>query len=222
VSDVELHVSDEPVREAAELVAGEAARGGRIALAGGSTPRPAYEQAAALQPDWSAADVFFGDERCVPPDDARSNFRMVREALLDRLQGSPGAVHRIRGEADPERAAHEYDGLLRGLSLDLVLLGLGADGHTASLFPHSPALEETERLAVAVPHSDVQRITLTPPALEAAELVVFLATGADKRAAVALAFGGGSDPATPASLIRSASGRTIALLDEAAAADLFG
>jgi 6-phosphogluconolactonase len=158
----------------------------------------------------------------VPPDDPRSNFRTARESLLDRLERPPGQLHRIRGEAQPEAAAREYDGLLRGLTLDLVLLGVGTDGHTASLFPHSPALEERERLAVAVPHSDVERITLTPPALESAELVVFLATGDDKRAAVVLAFGGGSDPGTPASMIRSTSGRTIALLDEAAAAGLTG
>jgi 6-phosphogluconolactonase len=222
VNGVELHICDDPAREAAELLAGRAARGGRIALSGGSTPKPAYVQAAALQPDWSVADVFFGDERCVPPDDTRSNFRMVRESLLDRLERPPGQVHRIRGEAEPEAAAHEYDGLLRGLTLDLVLLGIGPDGHTASLFPHSPVLEERERLAVAVPHSDVERVTLTAPALESAELVVFLATGADKRTAVALAFGGGPDPGTPASMIRSARGRTVALLDEAAAVGLTG
>jgi 6-phosphogluconolactonase len=217
---VELHVSDDPVREAAELLASQAARGGRIALAGGSTPKPAYELAAQLQPDWSATDVFFGDERCVPPDDARSNFGMVRDALLSRLQRTPGAVHRIRGEADPQQAAYEYDGILRGMPLDFVLLGVGTDGHTASLFPGSAALDERERFAVAVPGADVQRVTLTPPALEAASLVVFLAAGADKRAAAALAFAGGADPGTPASMIRSASGRTIALLDEAAAAGL--
>jgi 6-phosphogluconolactonase len=131
-------------------------------------------------------------------------------------------VHRIRGEAGPERAAQEYDGLLRGLTLDVVLLGVGADGHTASLFPHAPALDEREELAVAVTAADVARVTLTPPALEAAQLVVFLAVGADKRVAVTLAFGGGQDPGTPASMIRSASGRTVALLDEAAAAGLVG
>ena len=222
MSDVELHVSDDPVREAAELLAGAAARGGRIALAGGSTPRPAYEQAAALQPDWSATDVFFGDERCVPPDDPRSNYRMVREALLERLERTPAAVHRVRGEVEPEPAAHEYDGIIRGMPLDVVLLGVGPDGHTASLLPNSPALEERDRLAVAVQGADVWRVTLTPPALEAAPLVVFLAAGADKRTAVTLAFGGGRDPGTPASMIRSAGGRTIALLDEAAAAGLLG
>jgi 6-phosphogluconolactonase len=222
VNGVELHISDDPAREAAELLASRAAQGGRIALSGGSTPKPAYVQAAVLQPDWSAADVFFGDERCVPPDDSRSNFRLVRESLLDRLERPPGQLHRIRGEAEPEAAAREYDGLLRGLTLDLVLLGVGPDGHTASLFPHSPVLEERERLAVAVPHSDVARVTLTPPALESAELVVFLATGAQKRTAVTLAFGGGADPGTPASMIRSARGRTVALLDEAAAAGLTG
>ena len=121
----------------------------------------------------------------MPPDDERSNFRLARETLLERLDKPPAHVHRMRGEIDPDRAAHEYDGLLRGIALHVVLLGVGADGHTASLFPGSAALDERERLALAVDGADVRRVTLTPPALEAAPLVVFLVAGADKAEAAA-------------------------------------
>lgn len=200
-----------------------AREGGHVALAGGSTPRRAYELAAFLQPDWHRVEVWWGDERCVPPDDARSNYRLVRESLLDALARLPAAVHRIRGEIDPERAAAEYDETLRGVALDLALLGLGADGHTASLFPGSPALEERERLAVAAePGLDplVPRVTMTIPALTAARSVVFLAVGEDKAEAAARAFGGKADAATPASLVRSAEGETVAILDRAAASAL--
>ncbi len=148
--------------------------------------------------------MFFGDERCVPPDDpARTS--AARESLLDRLERPPGQLHRIRGEPPPEVAAREYDGLLRGLTLDLVLLGVGPDGHTASLFPHSPALEERERLAVAVPHSDVERITLTPPALESAALVVFLVDRRRQARRGRARLRRRPDPGTPASMIRSAA-----------------
>ena len=119
---------------AAEL--GAAARAGQaIALTGGTTPGLAYELAAEQEPDWSRASVWWGDERCVPPEDERSNYLLARERLLDRLSGQPGAVHRIRGELGAEAAAREYDEALDGVTLDLVLLGLGPDGHAASLFP---------------------------------------------------------------------------------------
>jgi 6-phosphogluconolactonase len=186
-----------------------------VALSGGSTPRPAYELAAGLEQDWSNVELGWGDERCVPPDDARSNFRLAREALLDRLTGPPRAVHRIRGELDPDQAARLYDEELRGVTLDLVLLGLGPDGHAASLFPQDEALQETARLAVAVERPDVARVTLTPPPLRAAGHVVFLVVGADKVDAVRRAFAEEPSPATPASLIRGR--RTTAILDRAAA-----
>ncbi len=128
----------------------------------------------------------------------------------------PRAVHRILGELDPEEAARRYDEELRGVTLDLVLLGLGADGHTASLFPNSEALHESDRLAVAVERPDVARVTLTPPALRAARDVVFLAVGAEKADAAERAFGAPPDPGTPASLIRGS--RTTVILDRAAAA----
>lgn len=194
----------------------EAARDGRqIALSGGSTPRRAYEFAAELEPDWGGVGLWWGDERCVPPDDERSNFRLAREALLDRLAQPPATVHRIRGELEPEEAGRRYDEELRGMTLDVVLLGIGTDGHTASLFPHAAALAEAERLAVAAAGPDVPRVTLTPPALRSARHVVFLAVGEEKAEAVERAFAIAPDPGTPASLIRGE--RTTAILDRAAA-----
>ena len=129
-------------------------------------------------------------------------------------------MHRIPGELGGEAAAAEYDRDLEGVTLGLALQGLGPDGHTASLFPGSPALEEQERRAIAVPHDDVERVTMTLPMLSGASRVVFLVVGAEKAEAVARAFASPPGPATPASLLRSANGETIVLLDRAAAAKL--
>ena len=208
---------------AAELV--RAAHAGlHIALAGGSTPRRAYELAAAAEPDWSRATLWWSDERAVPPDDPRSNFRLAQESLLARLARPPRAMHRIRGELGAATAAAELEDALRatlaGGELGLALLGLGGDGHTASLFPGQASVQERERLVVvAEPGLEpwVERVTLTVPALCAAQRVVFLATGPGKAEAVVRAFAGPPDEATPASLIRSAAGTTVALLDSAAA-----
>jgi 6-phosphogluconolactonase len=156
----------------------------------------------------------------VPPEDERSNYRLARETLLERLGRPPRAVHRIRGELDPEQAADEYDSLLEGVRLGLALQGMGADGHTASLFPGSPALEERRRRAIAVPHADIERVTLTLPVLAGARQVVYLVLGAEKADAVARAFGTEPDPALPAARLRSLDGETIVLLDRAAAAKL--
>jgi 6-phosphogluconolactonase len=156
----------------------------------------------------------------VPPDDERSNYLLAKRTLLDRLGRQPAEVHRIRGELGGEAAAAEYDRELEVVALGLALQGLGADGHTASLFPGSPALEERERRAVAVRHEDVERVTMTLPALSAAGQVVFLVVGEGKAQAVARAFGGPPDPATPASILRSTKGKTIVLLDRGAAARL--
>jgi 6-phosphogluconolactonase len=212
--------------EAAGIVAHELARaakqGGHIALSGGSTPGAAYERAAGLASDWSGVDLWFADERCVPPGDSRSNYGLVRSKLLSGLSRPP-AVHRVRGELPPEEAADAYDAEIRGVRLDLALLGIGADGHTASLFPGSPAVSETERAAVAVEaglEPFVPRVTLTIPTLSAAALVLFLVVGAGKAEVAADALTGESDPAAPASLVRSEPGRTMAVLDEAAAAQL--
>lgn len=154
-------------------------------------------------------------------DDPRSNARLVQESLLDRLDRQP-ETHFVRTELAPEAAAAEYDEALRGVELGLVLLGIGPDGHTASLFPNAPSLEETDRRAVAADAAFepfVPRVTLTLPALCGATHVVFLVTGEKKADAVTRAFTEEASPATPASLVRS-PGRTTALLDAAAAAAL--
>lgn len=211
---------------AAERMAGllvDAARGGQeIVLTGGSTPARSYERAAELEPDWSRAGVWWGDERCVPPDDESSNFGLARATLLDRLEAAP-RVHRIRGEDDPAAAARAYEDEVRGTRFDLLLLGLGPDGHVASLFPNAPGLDETDRLVIpaeAQLEPLVERITLTPPALRGASRVVFLVTGAAKAEAVARVLTGPPDPAAPGSLIRADSGNTLAVLDREAASRL--
>jgi 6-phosphogluconolactonase len=219
---VEIVVGDDPARAAAAELAAAARRGGHLVLAGGSTPRRAYELVAELERDWSRAHVWWGDDRCVPPDDERSNYRLAREALLDRIDRQP-TVHRIETERGPEPAADAYDRELAGVALDLALMGLGPDGHTASLFPNAPALDERTRRAVAAePGLEpwVPRVTMTIPAFEEAALVLFLVVGEDKAEAVRRAFAAPPDPATPASLVRSRGGRTVALLDPAAAARL--
>ncbi len=219
MSDVEIRVLDDPAAEAAALLV-EAARAGRqMALSGGSTPGRAFELAAAAEPDWGRAEVWWGDERAVPPDDGRSNFRLAREHLLDRLEREP-TVHRVRGELGADAAAEAYEHELAGVTLDLALNGIGPDGHTGSLFPGSPWLDERERLVVAAePGLEplVPRITLTVAAFNAIPVVVFLATGETKADAVRRAFAEEPGPETPSSLVRGAE-RTIALLDGAAAA----
>ena len=223
---VELtRVEDE--EEAASVVADElvaAARAGQaIVLTGGESPGRAYELAAEREPDWSAAALWWGDERCVQPDDERSNYRLAREKLLDGLSVPPREAHRIRGELGAEAAAAEYDAELLGVSLDLVLLGIGPDGHAASLFPGQPTLEERTRRAIpaeAKLEPFVDRVTMTLPVLCSAPEVLFLATGDAKADAVERAFGRPPGPETPASLIRSASGRTRVVADAAAASAL--
>ena len=220
---VERRVSasaDAAQRSAAELLAEAAGRGGHIALSGGSTPGPAYELAANLQPDWSGTELWFADERCVDPEDERSNYRLVKEHLLGSLDRPPAVQHRVLGELPAEHAADRYDSALQGVALDLVMLGVGDDGHTASLFPDDAALEERERRAVAVHRPDVARVTMTLPVLRGAATVVFLVLGREKAPAVARALGDISDPATPASLVRSDTGVTYAFLDRAAASAL--
>ena len=169
----------------------------RLALSGGNTPRTVHAQLARLGADlaWNRVQITFGDERCVPPEHADSNFRMARETLLDVVPIPAGNVFRIRGEIDPTTAAQEYEDKLAAVAArfgepryvhDLVLLGLGEDGHTASLFPGSPALDETVRNVIPAtgPKPPPQRITMTFPLLNAARHVTFLVTGADKHALV--------------------------------------
>ncbi|MCY7302155.1 MAG: 6-phosphogluconolactonase [Thermoleophilia bacterium] len=204
---------------AAGLLAEAATAGGSIVLAGGSTPQRAYELAAELHSDWGDAEVWFGDDRCVSPQDPRSNQLLVRQALIDRLVVPP-TVRAMATTLPPDAAAALYDAALTDEVLDLVLLGLGPDGHTASLFPDAPSLDVTDRLAVvAEPGLEpfVQRITLTIPALEAGRHVVFLSVGEGKAPAVRRAFGEEPSRLTPASLVRSRQGVTTVILDEAAA-----
>ncbi|MDX6510731.1 MAG: 6-phosphogluconolactonase [Gaiellaceae bacterium] len=222
--DVDLVVVEDE-EEAARLVAQRlteaAGRGEQIVLTGGSSPRRAYELAAELDAEaWRRAHLWWGDERCVPPDDELSNFGMAKQALLDRLPEPPASMHRIRGELGPDPAAAEYDALLDGVRLDLVLLGIGPDGHVASLFPNAPTLQERERRAIpAEPGLEpfVERVTMTLPVLCSAPEVLFLVAGESKAEAAARAFAGDPSPSTPSSLVRSASGRTTAILDRGAA-----
>src|SRR5438067_8947516 len=203
-----------------------------IALSGGSTPKAVYERLAETPYDWSDVNVFFGDERCVPPDHEDSNYRMAAEALLNSLpsesDGGP-AVHRIPGERGPNAGAEDYERELRETlgeempRLDLVLLGLGPDAHVASLFPGQPTLEVRDRLAVGVDQAGhepyVPRVTLTMPVLNAAREVLFLVTGTGKAEAVRRAFVTGTpSPEAPGSMVRPIDGELTLVLDEAAAA----
>lgn len=204
---------------AAALLVEVASAGGSLVLAGGSTPRRAYELAAVQHSDWGDAEIWFGDDRCVPPSDPRSNQLLVREALLERLVVEP-TVRAIPTTLAPAAAAALYDAALTDETLDLVLLGLGPDGHTASLFPDAPSLDVRDRLAVAADSAlepFVERVTLTIPAFESSAHVVFLAVGAGKAAAVKRAFADEPSRETPASLVRSRNGTTTVVLDEPAA-----
>jgi 6-phosphogluconolactonase len=226
--DVELVIVDD-ANEVAAVTAHRLARaaqeGGNVVLTGGRTPTQAYEQAAKDAPDWSKLDVWWGDERCVPPDDENSNFGMAKQALLDNLERAPRAVHRIKGELGKDEAAADYERELGDTPLGLLLLGIGPDGHIASLFPNAPTLRETQRRALpAEPGLDpfIDRVTLSLPTLRAAAEVVFVVSGEEKADAVRRAFVDDPSEATPSSLVRADSGRTSAILDRAAAAKLEG
>jgi 6-phosphogluconolactonase len=220
--DVQIIVADYPSETVGERLAEAARAGGHIALTGGSTPRYAYEHAAKLEPDWTSVELWWGDERCVPQDDERSNYRLAKESLLDHVK--TGTVHRIRGELGREEGAALYEQELGSLErFDLVLLGLGPDGHVASLFPGEPTLDETERRVVGAEarlEPYVDRITLTLRALRRARVVLFLVTGESKADAARAAFAGDPTREIPGSLVRATRGETIAVLDEAAAAKL--
>jgi 6-phosphogluconolactonase len=219
----DLRIVEDPAAEAAGVIAEAVRAGGHIALAGGSTPRAAYERVAGMDLDWSGATLWFGDERCVPPDDELSNYRMAREALLDRIDGEPPTVKRMPGEKGPHAGAEDYERELRETlgeqlpRLDLVLLGIGPDLHTASLFPGQPALDVSDRAVVGVEEAGLEplvpRITLALPAINAARQVVFLIAGEDKSDAVRLAFGSGEGPAGMVDA-------DVVLLDEGAASRL--
>lgn len=210
-----LEIVPDVAQRFASVVAAEAPRS--IALSGGDTARRCYELLATADVDWPNVDVLFGDERWVPVGDPDSNEGMARVAFLDQVL--PHAIHSLRRAGDnPEAAADAYDRLVRDSSpIDLVHLGLGPDGHTASLFPRSPALDEAERLVVATgddlhPHP---RLTFTFPGLARSRLVVFTVSGAEKREAFARVRAG--DVAAPAARVRAE--RIIWIADDAAVND---
>jgi 6-phosphogluconolactonase len=225
VTDVELVVVEDD-QEVAAVVAERLARAaredGNVVLTGGTTPEQAYKEAAKRAPDWSNLDVWWGDERCVQPDDEKSNYGMAKRTLLDRLDGAPRSVHRIKGELGKEEAAADYERELGDTQLDLLLLGVGPDGHVASLFPNAPTLRQRKRVLPAEPGLEpfVDRVTLSLPALCSAREIVFLLSGESKADAAARAFAADPSPDTPASLVRARAGRTVAILDRAAAAKL--
>ncbi|MGA3160084.1 MAG: 6-phosphogluconolactonase [Terracidiphilus sp.] len=228
------HAAQYFVEMAGEAVA--AHKHARIAVSGGATPRSAFELLAdPVQPwrnrmPWDSLDLYWVDERCVPPGHADSNYRMTREALLDRLPLRPEQIHRIEGELEPEVAAAHYESELRNSfrlegaespRFDLVALGMGSDGHTASLFPHTGAIHQMSSLVTAnyVPQADAWRITLTWPVINHARSVFFLISGEDKAAAVRDVLTGPLDPERlPSQLIWPSSGILTFILDKAAAA----
>lgn len=201
----------------------------RIALAGGSTPAPVYRALAEDRDiDWRRWQLFFGDERTVPPGHADSNYRMVRETLVDRLPVQP-LVLRVPAEADPDVAAESYQTTVRKMvpgnpraigvntpRFDMIVLGMGDDGHTASLFPHTQALHETERWVVAnpVPQLNTTRITFTIPLINAARRVLFLVSGAGKADMLRQVLAGPDEPVRlPSQSIHPAAGNLVWLVD---------
>ncbi|HEX7547267.1 MAG TPA: 6-phosphogluconolactonase [Gemmatimonadaceae bacterium] len=247
-SDVEIHPDTAQLAVAAAerfIAAATAAirATGRfsVALSGGSTPGPLFATLAATaystRVPWPDVHVFWGDERCVPPDDIESNYGMARELLLGRVPVPASNVHRIRGEDDPPAAAARYESDLRdafgtpcgpplgtpGKRFDLLLLGLGANGHTASLFPHLQAVREPTKWVMAerMGVQDQWRITLTPPILNQAAEILFLVSGREKAAALRRVLCDARDTdELPAQSIAPEAGRVRWLVDVAAAADL--
>jgi len=210
----------------------------RIAVSGGTTPKAMFALLADrsapyfARVPWDKLNLFWVDERCVPPTDAESNYRMTNEAMLSKVPLPAGQIHRMKGELEPEVAASQYEAIIRaefGLDrsgdpvFDLVLLGMGDDGHTASLFPHTQALFAMVPLVVAnhVPQKDTWRVTLTWPVINRARRVAFLIEGAAKAQVLDDVLLGPYDPESkPSQLIRPDSGKLTFLLDAAAAAKL--
>jgi 6-phosphogluconolactonase len=227
---MDVRVVDDPAGECADLLCEAASAGRHVVLTGGSTPGAAYERAAGMDADWSGAKIWFSDERCVPPEDELSNYRLVKESLLDRIDGAQPEVHRIRGERGPHTGADDYDLELRESlgeqlpRLDLVLLGLGSDAHVASLFPGHATLQVNDRAAVGEDEAGLEpfvpRVSMTLPTLCNGRHIVFLVTGEGKADAVDRAFGREPSADAPGSLVRPRDGRMTLLLDAAAASRL--
>lgn len=207
-------------------------RNGRftVALSGGSTPKALFKLLATEyreKIDWQHVVIFWGDERCVPPDNSDSNYLMARENLLDRVPIQVGNILRFKGELPPPEAAQQYEDDLRVFfggelpRLDLILLGMGDDGHTASLFPHTEALQETQRWVIEnyVEAKQTWRLTLTAPVINNAENVLFLVAGADKAERLKEVLEGAYTPDDlPSQLIKPTHGNLIWGVDQAAAA----
>lgn len=207
-----------------------------IALSGGSTPRALFELLAepktARRIDWKRTHVFFGDERCVPPDDDQSNYKMAKETLLDKVPVPESQIHRMEGELDPSLAAEHYEQVIRdafGLYgggwpvFDLILLGMGPDGHTASLFPHTAGIDVVDRLAIAndVPQLNTTRLSLTVPVIREARDIMLLVGGVDKAEAARRALTAPTDiHTTPVQLVRQASGNVSWIFDAALGAEI--
>ena len=201
----------------------------RVALSGGETPRAAYEllgkEPLSQEVSWSDVFVYFGDERCVPPTDELSNYRMAQKTFLDAVPIPRANVHRISGEVDPGHAANEYASILRAdlgetPRFDLVLLGLGADGHTASLFPGTPPSTDDDALvrAVYAKSQMMWRVTITPRVINDARTVVFAVAGPEKAQILAAVYEGPVDPVKyPAQIVHPRSGRLVWVVDELAA-----
>ncbi len=225
MSDLELVVvDDEKVVAAvvAERLARAAREGGNVVLTGGTTPELAYKEAAKREPDWHMVELWWGDERCVPPDDKNSNYGMAKRALLDRLEQQPRAVHRMKGELGKEEAAADYERELGDTQLDLLLLGMGPDGHIASLYPNAPTLRQRKKVLAAEAELEpfIDRVTLSLPVLRSAREILFMVTGEAKAEAAASGFEGKPSQDAPASLVRAKDGKTVVILDRAAAAKL--
>ncbi len=204
-----------------------------IVLTGGSTPRRLYQLLSRqdLYPiDWQRVQIFFSDERCVPPEHADSNFKMASEALLAKISIPNANIHRMPGEEAPVSGAVAYEKMLRQIfpnsaypAFDLILLGLGEDGHTASLFPNTTAMEETQTWVTWVEHTSqpfplVDRLTLTLPAINAGANIFFLVAGSGKQSILSkILFGRNAQPPLPAQLINPVSGKLVWLVDRAAA-----
>lgn len=240
MSDLRILPDSAAIAEAAAQIVTDLAqkaieRQGRfsLALSGGSTPRALYQLLAtelyASQMQWDKVHIFWGDERCVEPDHDDSNYRMAKEVLLDPMSLPPENIHRIKGEIDPQQAASEYETVLHEYfgsdepRFDGLLLGMGDDGHTASLFPHTTALNETERWVVGnfIASKQVWRITLTATAINAASNVLFLVSGGRKAERLKQVLKASYQPdKLPSQLIKPRNGNLIWLVDQAAAAGL--
>jgi 6-phosphogluconolactonase len=244
MSPPDIQILDDPVSVFADALMSAAATGGHVALTGGSTPKAAYEMAARRPEVFSGARLWFGDERCVPPDDERSNYLMAKRALLDPVAAAGVEIavcRRMEGELGPEAGADAYEQALAeegvasvgiddtgatAAGFELILLGIGPDGHIASLFPRQATLEDNSRLVVGVQEAGhepyVPRISLTFPGLALARRVILLATGKSKADAVSAAFAADAPPShdVPASLLAEHVPALTVLLDADAASRL--